>query len=280
MHDSSSKKSKQPQENQRKEASAKKTRVPKASTKTIKSKAGKGKQEEDQDEQEDEQNASNIICLPVANSSATKKAKTASTRGKTTAPLIVLADDSEAEEEQPNEGDAGDDADDDDLPFEVEYSPSSRSTCRRCDNAIKIGEVRVSHVPLFRGKPGYRVYRHLKCAVFTEEITATSDVGGWRNLKKTDLVRLADRIKESEKERQEENEELDPDELVQAAFAGEIRAPPPGLEANLLPFQTEGFSWMRYQEKGGGPVRGGILVRTSHSMAGESKRSHTDLVRV
>ena len=108
--------------------------------------------------------------------------------------------------------------------------------------------MRISHVPLFRGKPGFRVYRHLPCAVFSEEITKASDVGGWRTLAKADLKRLEERVHESAKELQEENEELQPDELVQAAFAGEIRPPPPGLVANLLPFQVEGFSWMRHQE--------------------------------
>ena len=51
-------------------------------------------------------------------------------------------------------------------------------------------------------------------------------------------------------------EELRPDELVQEAFQGEIRPNPPGLVANLLPFQVEGFSWMIGQEK---KDRGGIL---------------------
>ena len=212
---------------------------------------------------------SNIICLPVAKTTASKKpANKPKAQPKKKAPLIVLMSDSEANDEAPA-GVQGivdaddDDDDDDDRPFQVEYSPTSRSTCRRCDDAIQKGDVRVSHVPLFRGKPGYRVYRHLQCAVFTEEITAGADVGGWRKLSKGDLDRLEKRVKESEQERREEDEELHPDELVQAAFTGEIRPPPPGLAANLLPFQTEGFSWMRHQEKGGGHVRGGILVRTT-----------------
>ena len=37
-------------------------------------------------------------------------------------------------------------------PFNVEYSKSSRATCRTCDEIIKKGGVRVGHTPLFRGK--------------------------------------------------------------------------------------------------------------------------------
>jgi DNA repair protein RAD16 len=56
-----------------------------------------------------------------------------------------------------------------------------------------------------------------------------------------------------------ENEEISPDELIQVAFQGEIRKPPPGLTASLLPFQTEGCSWMYHQEVHS-PFRGGILA--------------------
>ena len=49
-------------------------------------------------------------------------------------------------------------------------------------------------------------------------------------------------------------------ELVQKAFQGEIRAEPSGLMANLLPFQIEGFSWMRHQEVEEPEIRGGILA--------------------
>lgn len=41
------------------------------------------------------------------------------------------------------------------APFNVEYSKSSRATCRTCDEIIKKGDVRVGHTPLFRGKVSY-----------------------------------------------------------------------------------------------------------------------------
>jgi len=47
---------------------------------------------------------------------------------------------------------------------------------------------------------------------------------------------------------------------VQQKFEGEIREPPPGLEASLLPFQVEGVSWMYHQEVHKPEIRGGILA--------------------
>ena len=43
-----------------------------------------------------------------------------------------------------------------DRPFQVEYSATGRATCKRCDELIPKGALRVSHVPLFRGKVSKR----------------------------------------------------------------------------------------------------------------------------
>lgn len=86
------------------------------------------------------------------------------------------------------------------------------------------------------------------------------DVGGYKKIKKQDYKLLVERVEESKIELQKENEELHPDELVTVAFQGEIRSPPPGLNATLLPFQVEGVSWMRHQEVNVPEVRGGILA--------------------
>lgn len=48
--------------------------------------------------------------------------------------------------------DSSEEESDDDRPFQVEYSTTGRATCRRCDEVIPKGSLRVSHVPLFRGK--------------------------------------------------------------------------------------------------------------------------------
>jgi len=167
---------------------------------------------------------------------------------------IELTDSSETSSSESDEEDGWQ------RPFVAEYAPSGRATCRRCDEVIRKDELRVSHVPLFRGKPGFRIYRHLHCALFSEEIEKPEDVGGWKKLSKEDYEALTLRIEESKMELEQENEEMEPDELVQASFQGEIRKSPPGLTANLLPFQVEGASWMYHQEVHVPEIRGGILA--------------------
>ncbi len=127
-----------------------------------------------------------------------------------------------------------------DSIYIIEYAKTGRSTCKRCDQRIKKDELRVGHRPLFRGKPGFRIYKHLHCIVFSSEICTGVDVDGYEDLNNEDIERLEKRIKESQIEIKEENEELHPDELVQKGFEGEIREKPNGLKANLLPFQKEG----------------------------------------
>ena len=144
--------------------------------------------------------------------------------------------------------------------FVIEYAKTGRSTCKRCDVRIQKNEIRVGHRPLFRGKPGYQIYKHLKCIVFSEEIQCAEDVGGYENLTEEDYCALAARVDESAKEVEMEKEELEPDELVQKQFQGEIRDAPKGMTANLLPFQKEGASWMYKQETSCPEVRGGILA--------------------
>ena len=143
--------------------------------------------------------------------------------------------------------------------YMVEYAKSSRATCKRCDIRISKNELRVGHRPLFRGKPGYQVFKHLYCIVFSEETNCAEDIAGYDVLKEEDYNALAKRVDESFDEIQKEKEELEPDELVQKKFEGEMRPPPKSLVANLLPFQEEGVSWMYNQEKHV-EVRGGILA--------------------
>lgn len=146
------------------------------------------------------------------------------------------------------------------APYIAEYSKTGRATCRTCDDKIAKGELRIGHTPLFRGKPGYMVFRHLHCTVFSEEIVCAEDVENYADLTDEDYVLLAKQVEISKEKIKEEMEELSPDELVQKAFQGEIRNEPPGLTANLLPFQIEGFSWMRHQEVEMQEIKGGILA--------------------
>lgn len=105
------------------------------------------------------------------------------------------------------------------------------------------------------------VYRHLQCAIFSEDIHCAEDVENYQDLTSEDYTRLAEQVDISKEKIKEEQREIRPDELVQKSFAGEIRSEqPPGLMATLLPFQVEGYSWMRHQEVMEKDVRGGILA--------------------
>jgi len=145
------------------------------------------------------------------------------------------------------------------APYIVEYSKSGRATCKTCDERILKGSLRVGHRPLFRGKPGFMVYRHLHCTTFSAGVRCAEDVGNYDSLTPEDYVKLAEQVDVSEEKNKEEEEELSPDELVQKNFEGEIRSEPRGLTATLLPFQTEGFSWMRHQEVMT-DIHGGVLA--------------------
>ena len=165
-------------------------------------------------------------------------------------------------ERQGNEPDGNGGLNQPTSPWIVEYSKTGRATCRACDAKIIKGDVRIGHTPLFRGKPGYMVYRHLHCAVFSEEVQCAEDVENYEALRMEDYSKLAEQVHISHTKIREEYEELRPDELVQVCFHGEdMRSEQPrGLNATLLPFQVEGYSWMYHQEVQQVDVRGGILA--------------------
>lgn len=72
------------------------------------------------------------------------------------------------------------------------------------------------------------VFRHLSCAVFSENITCAEDVENYDSLEDEDYARLVEQVEVSKAKIKEEMEELEPDELVQKSFEGEIRSEPPG----------------------------------------------------
>ncbi|KAL7436913.1 hypothetical protein ACHAXH_003095 [Discostella pseudostelligera] len=175
------------------------------------------------------------------------------------------------------------------APWVVEYSKTGRATCRSCDAKIVKCDVRIGHTPLFRGKPEYMVYRHLHCAVFSEEIQCAEDVENYDVLEKEDYAELVEQVRTSQTKIQKEYKELRPDELVQGCFNGkDMRSEQPrGLNATLLLFQVEGYSWMYHQEVKQGDVRGGILadkmvpkkfIRSSRGGAGGGARAETLVV--
>jgi hypothetical protein len=201
------------------------------------------------------------LTKPKVKTAASTKTKAAAKKpvkkAKASKPSVAAAVPAGNDIENQNDVDSDDE---NERPFIIEYSPTGRATCRRCDQTIARAALRVSHVPLFRGKPGFRIYRHLHCALFSEDIHQAQDVGGWKKLEQEDFEALTLRVQESKMEMEKENEEIRPDELVPLAFQGEIRKSPPGLTADLLPFQVEGASWMYCQEVNLPENRGGTLA--------------------
>lgn len=77
-------------------------------------------------------------------------------------------------------------------------------------------------------KPGYMVFRHLHCTVFSENVMCAEDIENHDTLKDEDYDKLREQVRVSKVKIKEEMEELEPDELVQKSFEGEIRSEPPG----------------------------------------------------
>ena len=72
------------------------------------------------------------------------------------------------------------------------------------------------------------VFRHLHCVVFSKDVTCAGDVINHDALNDKDHRLLEEQVEKSKSKIKEEMEELEPDELVQKSFEGEIRAEPPG----------------------------------------------------
>jgi hypothetical protein len=202
---------------------------------------------------------------PTATTSTSKQSKAKTTKKKAVPDTTKSTTDNQKKDQGvvrqklllAQESDSDDEKD---RPFRIEYSVTGRATCKTCDERIPQGQLRVGHRPLFRGKPGYVVYRHLQCALFSEPISQMAHVGGWRRLSSEDQQALQGRIDASLVLNEKEDDELHADELVPVVFQGEMRNKPPGFVGSLLPFQQEGVSWMYHQERQLPDLRGGILA--------------------
>lgn len=148
------------------------------------------------------------------------------------------------------------------LTAKIEYSlwreRTRRAFCTGCAEPIPLRTFRIAECTSLGKKHKYHVYHHLQCTSYP--LREIMWIQGWKRMKKVDRQAVLDRIEEIKLLVDKENQELDPDELVQASFQGEIRLSPKGLGASLLPFQVEGFSWMVHQELHVPEIRGGILA--------------------
>ena len=175
--------------------------------------AAKPKKTDDQPSEDEKKPPAKRKKKQASSTSSSETEKPAAKKKPSRAAVIALQNDS-SEEEEGSDSEADDDDDDEHKTFQVDYAPTGRACCRRCDQTIAKGSLRVSHVPLFRGKPGFRVYRHAPCAMFDEHVRRLEDVGGWRALPPSDREVLTLRIEEAKMEMEVENEEIQPDELV------------------------------------------------------------------
>ena len=135
------------------------------------------------------------------------------------------------------------------IPYFVEEARSGRATCKGCWETIKKNELRVGYAPLFRGKPGFTIYKHLKCMTFPSSIQCIEDIWGYETLSE-DTMReeVAQQICVSQLENEKQQKEYTPDELVTTTYLGKPITVPSSCTAKLLPFQQEGVSWMVHQE--------------------------------
>lgn len=151
--------------------------------------------------------------------------------------------------------------------FWIERARSGQATCTRgCGELIAKGLLRVG-VPIndSRGCNGIiNAWCHLECLLLAETIKRNGpvqperDLYGWAALtideKKAVEAELA-------KEDREADKPLDPNDpafLPQRALP-RVK-PPPNIVMKLLPYQEEGFGWMRLRERGDDSVAGGILA--------------------
>ena len=72
------------------------------------------------------------------------------------------------------------------------------------------------------------VFRHLHCVTFSENVTCAEDVENYDILNDEDFQRLTEQVEVSKVKIKEEMQELEPDELVQKSFEGEMRSEPKG----------------------------------------------------
>ncbi|KAK7230731.1 nucleotide-excision repair protein [Aureococcus anophagefferens] len=144
----------------------------------------------------------------------------------------------------------------------VEPARSGQSTCTRgCGETIAKGSLRVG-VPLAdsRGCMGViSSYTHLECTMLEgcreRGFDVETHVAGFAKLDGAQRAAVSAEFGKADREIDKPMDPDDPAFLPQRALPRV--APPPSISTPLLPYQEEGFGWMRGRERSGG---GGILA--------------------
>ncbi|PSR94852.1 Poly [ADP-ribose] polymerase [Actinidia chinensis var. chinensis] len=107
------------------------------------------------------------------------------------------------------------------MEYGMEVSQTSRATCRRCNQMIMKGEVRISTKPDGRGGKGL-AWHHANCFMELFPTTQVEKVSGWNNLSASDQAAVLALVKKHPSSRKDTKVEQHEDEesLHQLASKG------------------------------------------------------------
>jgi DNA repair protein RAD16 len=136
----------------------------------------------------------------------------------------------------------------------VEVSKSGRAECKKCECKIDKKTVRVG--VLVEGEWGlFTRWQHLECTVF-RGVEEVESLDGYLELNAEQKAEVAERVRASADEEDEDNVPVEPDELVRKSWNQPLE-PSPDLLMPLLAYQKEGLGWMVHQEHN--DTHGGII---------------------
>eukprot|EP00796_Vickermania_ingenoplastis_P003846 gene3847-2726_t len=144
----------------------------------------------------------------------------------------------------------------------VGKAPSNRAKCRKCSQAIALGELRCG-IPIRHSMGKYgriSAWQHLGCTRLSKEmleskVVVKDIVYGLSALTEEQQATVLEEIVSDKVP--EHLLELNPDDLIKKEKLEEAQ-PPATLLRHLLPYQKEGLGWMLAQEKS--KYKGGILA--------------------
>ncbi|CAM9481009.1 unnamed protein product [Ascophyllum nodosum] len=140
------------------------------------------------------------------------------------------------------------------MTYVWEIAKTSRAMCRRCDDKISKGALKIGVVTEGSWGPSTQ-WHHLQCTVF--RIKKAEEIEGFNDLDDALLPILEEQVKKSQGETDDMYDPITPDDLVRKEWSEKAQCPR-DVMATLLPYQQEGLAWMLNQEKL--DYKGGILA--------------------
>mmetsp|Transcript_9469 Transcript_9469/g.11786 ORF Transcript_9469/g.11786 Transcript_9469/m.11786 type:complete len:1115 (+) Transcript_9469:115-3459(+) len=140
--------------------------------------------------------------------------------------------------------------------YTAELARSGRAMCHKCQSLIAKGVLRVGVITEGGSWGPMTRWQHLPCTIF-RGIESCEDIAGYDELGEEEKDSIAERVKASAFEVDQDYEPVNPDEMVREEWR-EKREPPPEVILPLLPYQQEGLGWMYHQEQT--DFHGGILA--------------------